>query len=91
MKELPTNNNNPLRHYMANSIVPNIEENTTRCLCPGCPTYNKCMKSRDQRLFCSRGNTKCNLDEEGCICGECPVWKEYMIKSFYYCRSSLKI
>jgi hypothetical protein len=76
---------------MANSIVLDVKENVERCQCPRCPTYNECMEYSDQRLFCSRGNTECTLDEEGCICSECPVWKEYMIKSFYYCRSSLKI
>ena len=72
-------------------FVPNTDENAKQCHCPDCPTYNDCMTTRDEHLFCSRGDTKCNLDEEGCICGECPVWEEYGIKSFYYCRSSLKI
>ena len=76
---------------MATSIVPDVKENADRCLCPECPTYNECMSNRNQRIFCSRGNTECKLDEEGCICEKCPVWNEYPIKSFYYCRSSFKI
>jgi len=72
-------------------FVPNTNENAERCHCPDCPTYSDCMRTNNEHLFCSRGNTECKLDEEGCICGECPVWKEYGIKSFYYCRSSLKI
>jgi hypothetical protein len=74
-----------------NFVVPDKEVNANMCRCPECPTYNRCMKINFEHLFCSRGNTECTLDEEGCICGECPVWKEYGIKSFYYCRSSLKI
>lgn len=76
---------------MANPTVPNTEENAKRCLCPGCPTYNECMRNNNERIYCSRGNTECEFDEIHCLCGECPVWKEYMIKSFYYCKSPFKL
>ncbi len=71
---------------MATPVVPDTEENADRCLCP---TYNECMTYKDERIYCSRGNTECKFDAEGCLCGECPVWKEYMIKSFYYCKNPL--
>lgn len=80
-----------MRCCMAVPVVPDIKENEDRCLCPECPTYNECMSAKNQRIFCSRGNTVCSLDEEGCICEKCPVWNEYPITSFYYCRSSFKI
>ncbi|MGZ7047384.1 MAG: DUF2769 domain-containing protein [Methanobacterium sp.] len=76
---------------MVDKIVPDTEENATRCLCPGCPTYNECMKNNNEHLYCSRGNTGCEFEEIDCLCGKCPVWKEYGIKSFYYCSSSLDI
>lgn len=76
---------------MANPTVPNIEKNAKRCLCPGCPTYNECMRNNNEHLYCSRGNTECEFDEIHCLCGECPVWKEYDIKSFYYCKSPFKL
>lgn len=76
---------------MAGKTVPDTEENAGRCLCPGCPTYNECMKGKNERLYCSRGNTECEFEEIDCLCGQCPVWKEYAIKSFYYCSSSLDI
>ena len=61
------------------------EKNTSRCLCPGCPTYNDCMRDASQWLFCSRGETECLPHARGCICGECPVWEEYDLASTYYC------
>lgn len=67
-------------------IVPNIDKNAERCLCPGCPTHNDCMKSNEERIFCSRGNTRCDLEKNGCLCGTCPVWKEYGLNDFYYCE-----
>ena len=71
--------------------VPNTEENAKRCLCPGCPTYNECMKDNNEHLYCSRGNTECELEEIDCLCGSCPVWHEYGLKSFYYCQSNFDI
>ncbi len=66
-------------------IVPDTEANADRCLCPGCPTHNKCMKDNEEKLFCSRGKTECNPEQKGCLCGTCPVEKEYELNDFYYC------
>lgn len=63
----------------------NNGQNAGWCLCPGCPTYNTCMRDADERLFCSRGKTGCTPAPKGCICGECPVWATYDLKSFYFC------
>lgn len=68
-----------------NKIVPDTDENAERCLCPGCPTHNECMKSNDERLFCSKGKTECELERKGCLCGTCPVEREYELTDFYYC------
>lgn len=65
---------------------PNDEEqNTSRCLCPGCPTYNDCMRSNAERLYCGRGQTSCEPSSNGCICPECPVWSDYDLSDTYYC------
>lgn len=72
---------------MVNSTVPNTQKNADRCLCRGCPTYNECMRDNNERIYCSRGNTDCEFDEIDCLCGSCPVWHEYGLKSFYYCKS----
>ncbi len=70
---------------MDEEIVPDTDENAEKCLCPGCPTHNDCMKSEEERIFCSRGNTECNLEKRGCLCGTCPVRQEYKLNDFYYC------
>ncbi len=67
--------------------VDDNDANAGRCLCPGCPTYNDCMRDKVQVLFCSRGATECQPDPKGCICGECPVWSEYGLASYYFCRA----
>ncbi len=61
------------------------DENAGRCLCPGCPTYDDCMRGKDQRLYCARGRTDCDPAANGCICGECPVWASYGLGSYYHC------
>ena len=63
--------------------VPDTEENAEMCLCPGCPTHNECMKN--ERIFCSRGKTECDLEKRGCLCGTCPVERNYGLTDFYYC------
>lgn len=76
---------------MPEEKVPNTEKNANRCLCSGCPTYNECMRTNNEHLYCSRGNTECIFDEVSCLCGQCLVWKEYGIKSFYYCKSPFEL
>ncbi len=66
-------------------IVPYTKENTSKCLCPGCPTINECMKNRNQHLFCAGGKTECEVEKKGCLCGECPVESEFGLTEFYYC------
>lgn len=65
----------------------NNDANAGECLCPGCPTYNRCMGDASLALFCSRGKTECNPSDKGCICGECPVWLEYSLDGYYYCMN----
>lgn len=62
------------------------QQNTSRCLCPTCPTYNDCMRGNGERLFCGRGKTGCNPHANGCLCGECPVWDDYGLADYYFCR-----
>jgi hypothetical protein len=65
--------------------VPDTQENLTKCICKGCPTHNECMKKGMQGLFCSRGKSSCEMEQKGCICGECPLSAEYQLSSTYYC------
>ena len=67
--------------------VPDTQENMTKCLCVKCPTYNMCMKDKMERLFCSKGKSTCVLREMGCICTQCPLWREYNLSALYYCMT----
>ncbi len=49
------------------------EENRKRCICPGCPTYNDCMRGKNERMFCVAGKSSCEVTQQGCICPTCPV------------------
>ncbi|HID42768.1 MAG TPA: DUF2769 domain-containing protein [Archaeoglobaceae archaeon] len=53
--------------------------------CINCPSYNECMKEREQGLFCAMGRTHCKFERKGCICGNCPIAKEYNLNMSYWC------
>jgi aldose sugar dehydrogenase len=65
--------------------VEDTPENSERCLCPGCPTYNDCTRAGAQLLFCSRGASDCVLKAVSCQCGGCSVWGHYSLGSYYFC------
>ena len=70
-------------------VVPNTNENKIRCICPGCPTYNECMKGKEKTFFCAQGQSECAIESQGCICGECPVASDYKLNELYFCKSGL--
>lgn len=63
--------------------ISDTEENRSRCLCPGCPSYPKVCKG--ELLYCSVGKSKCDIKAAGCICDSCPIWLEYKLSSLYFC------
>jgi len=65
--------------------VPDTEDNMKKCICMDCPSYNECMKSGMQGLFCARGKTDCELERRGCICSQCPISRAYQLFGGYYC------
>ncbi|MDI6810600.1 MAG: DUF2769 domain-containing protein [archaeon] len=65
--------------------VPDTEENLKKCICMNCPSYNECMKTGMQGLFCARGKTDCDLERLGCICNQCPISSDYQLFGGYYC------
>ncbi len=67
-------------------VVPDTEENAERCRCPDCPVYDECLEKNIERLFCSRGSTKCLIEKKGCLCLHCPIEIEYRLNSFFYCE-----
>lgn len=60
-------------------------DNFGKCICINCPSYNDCMKTGMQGLFCARGKTDCAVERLGCICSKCPVSSEYRLFGGYYC------
>jgi hypothetical protein len=66
--------------------VADTKENLMKCICMKCPTHNKCMKDKMEGLFCARGKTTCELEKNGCLCGECPVASENDLEGMYYCE-----
>jgi hypothetical protein len=67
------------------SRVPNNEANAGKCVCAGCPSYDDCMKSGSERLYCAVGGSGCEVNRTGCICGACPLSAEYNLGDLYYC------
>jgi len=70
--------------------MPKVEKNKVnmdKCSCPNCPSYNECAKGKTESLYCAGDNGKsaCSYQMNGCICGSCPVHKEYNLTSGYYC------
>jgi glucose/arabinose dehydrogenase len=66
--------------------VPDTQYNNRRCICPNCPSYDKCMIGKMEKLYCAIGKSECIIEKKGCICGECPVASEHKISGFYFCE-----
>jgi hypothetical protein len=63
-----------------------IAQNRVKCICPKCPTYNECMRTDDQLIFCLTGRSPtCTFDKKGCLCPACPVARDLHMKRSYYC------
>ena len=63
-----------------------IEEKKGRCICPTCPSFNKCAIVEREKLFCMLGQSfLCISYEEGCKCQDCPLAKELGLQYKYYC------
>jgi len=65
--------------------VKNNKENSKKCICESCPSYNECMKGGVQILFCARVVSSCDFEKKGCICGNCPLTEEFSLNGGYYC------
>jgi len=67
--------------------VKNDKNNSDRCACPRCPSYNDCAKTKAETLYCAGeiGKSACGYKMNGCICGGCPVHTENKLKAGYYC------
>lgn len=54
------------------------------CKCPGCPTY-VAKDSPVGYCFPTIGTSKNIHWEKDCICGTCPIFKEYELSHTFYC------
>ncbi len=63
-----------------------IEEKKEACICPKCPSFNKCAIVEREKLFCLLGRSfLCISYEEGCNCPTCPIAKEAGLEHKYFC------
>jgi hypothetical protein len=56
----------------------------TMCICRTCPTY---ISNESELGFCHAlvGKSKIITEEKGCVCPNCPVYKQMSLKNGYYC------
>ncbi len=66
--------------------VEDNQENLSNCACPGCPSFDECMRGGGEGLYCAKGKSSCDFKKMGCICGGCPVHKKSNLTSGYYCE-----
>lgn len=65
--------------------VPDIPENRERCSCPGCPSN----PMNDATLHCGHHVWGKHVEQRGCICGICPLYRVYKLEGEYYCENPL--
>jgi hypothetical protein len=65
--------------------VPDTQENITKCVCGGCPSYNDCMRDGKEILYCAREKSACDVPRNGCLCGACPLTPEFDLDKLFYC------
>jgi hypothetical protein len=66
--------------------VPDTQENVQKCICGGCPSYDQCMREKDEILYCARERSNCEISKNGCLCGACPLTSEFNLDKMYYCE-----
>jgi hypothetical protein len=54
------------------------------CTCKQCPSFKECGEVIGY-CFPTIGKSNCIKDENGCICGNCPVTTQLDLKQGYYC------
>jgi len=64
--------------------------NIAHCACARCPSFpgritELIHMDMVTKLFCGHGKAKAEVTQRGCICDECPVFKEHELKGSYFC------
>lgn len=63
-----------------------MEDYKRQCVCPGCPTYNKCAEKEGELFYCRLGKSPtCITEEAGCICPACPITDKMGLTHEYFC------
>ena len=65
------------------STVDATPENTTLCLCGGCPSKPDELKN----LYCAHGKSSRAVTWRGCLCENCEVQVRYDLEGTYYCTA----
>jgi hypothetical protein len=60
--------------------VPDTPENSSRCICGGCPSY-----PGGGAFYCAKGKSALPVRRRGCVCTDCAVFKAYGLEDGYYC------
>lgn len=55
------------------------------CKCSGCPSFVTGDKEPGGYCFPPSGESKVIKWEKDCVCGTCPVYKEYSLEHTHYC------
>jgi aldose sugar dehydrogenase len=60
--------------------VPDTPENMSRCLCGSCPSFPGLGG-----FFCAVGKSASEIRKRGCVCADCPNFREFSLTDGYYC------
>jgi len=63
--------------------VPNTEENLSKCVCGGCPTFH--FNLLEGGFFCALSSFSKASDRKGCNCPACPAFTKYSLERGYFC------
>lgn len=66
-------------------------ENFSKCVCENCSLFYDCNKKKEEKLFCARKRSDCEMDaKKMCICGICPVYSDNNLSGGYFCINEIK-
>lgn len=65
--------------------VPDTREMLQKCICGGCPSYDQCMRNKQEALYCARHKSACEFERRDCLCGACPLAAEFDLDKLFYC------
>ena len=56
------------------------------CICPECPSYNRCAGESRELAYCISGKSPlCISEDRGCTCRHCPATPELDLKYHDFC------